>query len=290
MRGFEYVAPRSLSEAIGVMDSANGQVRPLAGGTDLIAQMKAGHPRPTVVMDVKRIPEMLRLEYTPDEGMHIGAAISCTDVAGHEAIPARYPAIGEAALLVGSRQIQNRATIGGNVCNAAPSADTVPPLLVYDASALVAGPHGQRQVPLASLFTGPGQMDLGPGELLVEVLVPPPPAHSSSRYLRFTPRNEMDIAVAGVAAMVVCPQGGAIESARVALAAVAPTPVRAEAAEKHLAGQEPSDALLTEAGEKAVQAASPITDVRGSAEYRRELVKVLTRRALRRCLEDLGAL
>ena len=281
---------RSLSEAIEVLSSTNGQVKPLAGGTDLIAQMKMGQPRPAVVLDVKRIPELLRLEYSPAEGMHIGAAVSCTDVAGHEAVGAHYPAIREAALLVGSYQIQNRATIGGNVTNAAPSADTVPPLLVYGATALIAGRQGQRSVPLEAFFTGPGRTILEPGELLVEVVVPPPPPRSASSYLRFIPRNEMDIAVAGVASMVALgAQGNTIELACIALAAVAPTPVRASAAEAVLAGREASEENVKAAAEAAVEAASPISDVRGSAAYRRELVKVLTRRTLRQCLERLAA-
>ena len=288
MRGFQFVAPRSLADALAVMSSADGQVKPLAGGTDLIAQMKEGRPRPAVVMDVKRVPEMLRLEYSPADGLRIGAAVSCADVAGHTELAERYPAIRDAALLIGSYQIQNRATVGGNVSNAAPSADTVPPLLVCDAAAVLTGPRGQREVPLGAFFTGPGQSVLGPDELLVELRVPTPPEHSSSSYLRFIPRNEMDIAVVGVACMVVLSAGDStIAEARIALAAVAPTPVRANAAEAVLVGKRPTDALLAEVAEAAVQAASPISDVRGSAEYRRELVKVLTRRALRRCLDSL---
>ncbi len=289
MRGFQFVAPRSLADALAVMASAGGQVKPLAGGTDLIAQMKEGRPRPAVVRDVKHVPEMLRLEYSPAEGLRIGAAVSCADAAGHAELAERYPAIRDAALLVGSYQIQNRATIGGNGSNAAPSADTAPPLLVYDAVAVLAGPQGQREVPLGAFFTGPSRTVLGRDELLIELRAPAPPERSSSSYLRFIPRNEMDIAVVGVACMVALSAGDStIAEARIALASVAPTPVRANAAEAVLAGKRPTDALLVEASEAAVRAASPISDVRGSAEYRRELVKVLTRRALRRCLYNLG--
>lgn len=289
MRGFQYAAPQSLSEALQILTQSKGAVKPLVGGTDLIAQMKEGRHRPAVVMDVKGIPEMTRLDYEEKTGLHIGAAVSCHDIAAHPAVGDRYSSIQESCRLVGSVQIQNRASVGGNICNATPSADTVSPLLTYDARAVIVGPKGRREVPLGEFFTGPGTTVLAPEELLVEVVVPPPPQNSSGHYLRFTPREEMDIAVAGVASLVALKPGSRVVArARIVLAAVAPTAVRAREAEAVLEGKDLDEAHIREAGELAVRAASPITDVRGSVEYRKELIKVLTRRTLRLCQQSLG--
>ena len=186
-------------------------------------------------------------------------------------------------------QIQNRASIGGNICNAAPSADTVPPLIVYSAKEVIVGPGGRREVPLEEFFRGPGQHVMEPSEILLETVVPPPPPNSSAHYLRFIPRNEMDIAVAGVASLLALEPGTRrCTHARIALAAVAPTPVRATAAEGVLEGQEITEDLIRQAAERAVEACSPITDMRGSSEYRKELVKVLTRRTLYQSMASLG--
>ena len=289
MKSFSYAAPRTLDEAIAIMAQAKGEARPLVGGTDLLAQIKEGQRQPSVVVDVKGIPETNRLEFTPGEGLHIGSAVSYTDTASYRPLVENYPAILEACLLVGSVQVQNRASIGGNICNASPAGDTVPALLVYEAQAVIAGPHGQRQLPLEEFFLGPGQTVLAPDELLVEVVVPPPPANSGSMYLRFAPREEMDIAVAGVASLVVLdPQGRRCQRACIALAAVAPTPIRAREAEALLEGREITEDLIRQAGHLAAQASRPITDVRGSAEHRRELVIVLTRHTLAECLARLG--
>ena len=289
MRPFEFVAPRTLAEAIQAMASANGNARALAGGSDLIDQMRVGRRTPSLVVDIKNVPEMQRLEYVPGEGLHVGTGVSCTATANYPAVGEHYPPIKESCLLVGSVQIQNRASIGGNVCNASPSADTVPPLVAYGARGLIAGPRGQREVLIEEFFLGPGSSALEPDELLVEITVPPPPPNSSGHYLRFIPRNEMDIAVAGAASMVaVDPATGRCTMARIGLAAVAPTPVRAREAETALEGQVLTRQLIKEAAELTPRATNPITDVRGSIEYRKELCKVLTRRTLEHCLSDLG--
>ncbi|GBD10907.1 6-hydroxypseudooxynicotine dehydrogenase complex subunit alpha [bacterium HR23] len=289
MRPFEYVAPKRLREAYAILAQADGRtVRPLAGGTDLIDQLRVGRKRADLVMDVKHIPELMRLEWGPRKGLYIGAGVPCYRVYKDPVVAQHYPAIRDGAMLVGSWQIQHRASLGGNICNAAPSADTVPPLLVYEAIAHIGGPRGEREVPLERFFTGPGQTVLAPDEILLGVRVPPPPPRSSSHYLRFIPREEMDIAVAGVASLVALDSRGVVARARIALSAVAPTPVRARDAEAVLEGQRPTPALLVEAGEKAVLATNPITDVRGSIAYRKELVKVLTRRTLSKALADLG--
>lgn len=288
MAAFEFAAPRTLSDALKLF-AGQGTIRALAGGTDVIDQLKTARRKADLVVDVKRIPELQRLEMAED-GLHIGAARCCTDVHHSAVVRARYRALAESAGLVGSVQIQNRAAVGGNVCNAAPSADTTPALLIHDARAVVAGQRSRREVPLADFFAGPGQTVLQKGEILQELVLPSPPANSASAYLRFIPRNEMDIAVAGAGSFIeLDPATMYVRRARIALASVAPTPVRARAAEAALEGRALNDDTIHQAGEEAVKAAVPITDVRGSAEYRKELVKVLTRRTLAACRERILA-
>ncbi len=287
MPSFDYAAPTTLSEAVTLMSTA-GTVRALAGGTDLIDQLKANRRNADLVVDLKHIPELQRLE-ADSEGLHIGAARCCSDVHHDPTVNSLYRGLADSTGLVGSVQIQNRAAVGGNVCNAAPSADTTPNLLTHEAVAVIAGPSGTRSVELTDFFVGPGQTVLQQGEFLQELILPTPPENSASAYLRFIPRNEMDIAVAGVSSFLhVDPATKTVLKARVALASVAPTPVRARAAESVLEGKTISADLISEAGNAAVAAATPITDVRGSAEYRNELVRVLTRRTLGICLERIG--
>ena len=281
MREFEYVAPTSLHQAINLLARADGQGRLLAGGTDLIAQMKENRKSPDLVVDAKGIPELNVLSFDEREGLRLGAAVSCARVAGFAPARERYRALVEACGLVGSVQIQNRAAVGGNFCNAAPSADTVPAVLSYGGRIVIAGANGKRELLAEEFFVAPGQTALGKDEILVEIDIPTPVPRSGAAYLRFIPREEMDIAVAGVGSFV---QGSAdgrrCEQARIALAAVTPTPVRAREAEEFLVGKAPVSATFVQAGELAARAAKPISDVRGSAAYRIELVKVLTRRSL----------
>ena len=288
MRDFEYTAPTTIDEAVQAFAGANGNARALVGGTDLIDQIRVGRRTPELVIDMKRIPELNVLEYSADSGLRIGAAVSCTRVHTHPGVAANYPGIAIPSAFIGSVQIQNRASIGGNIGNAAPSGDTIPPLVALDATVTIAGPRGQREEPLEGIFAGPGQLTLQPNEFLVDVKVPPPPPRSSSYYLRFIPRAEMDIAVAGIGVAMTAADGGRIADVGIVLASVAPVPVRAAAAEGVVRGQQLSTELVRQAGESAVEAASPISDVRGSAEYRIELVKVLTRRALTSCAGQLG--
>lgn len=289
MREFMFATPQSVQEAVEVLARAGGEGRPLAGGTDLIAQMKENRRSPGVVVDVKRIPDLNVLSWDARDGLRIGAAISCTRIATYAPVRERYPALAEACALVGSVQIQNRAALGGNFCNAAPSADTVPPVLSYGGKLIVAGPDGRRELPAENFFVGPGQTVLGRGELLVEISIPTPPAPSGAAYLRFIPREEMDIAIAGVGSFVRLDTNRTrCEQARITLAAVAPTPVRAREAEAFLVGKPLDQTTIAHAGELAAKAAQPISDVRGSAAYRVELVKVLTRRTLQKALERMS--
>ncbi len=291
MRDFDYVAPTSLRDAIVLLAKAKGKARPFAGGSDLIDQMRVGHRNPSLVVDVKRIPELNRLEYESGKGLHIGAAVSCARIYSQPLIRKRYPVITSACGLIGDVKIQNRAGIGGNFCNAAPSADTAPPVIVCGGICIIAGQQNgrlrRRRVLAEDFFVGPGKSVLGPGELLVEILLPPPLRRSAGAYQRFIPRNEMDIAIAGVASWIQMGRGRIID-ARISLAAVAPVPMRARGTERALIGNTLRADLVRQAGQAAARECRPIDDVRGAAWYRRDLVNVLTVRTLGTCAHSLG--
>lgn len=298
MKPFAYAAPKTLDEAVAVMAQHAAGARPLAGGTDLIPQLDEGRLAAQVVVDIKAIPELNRLHFDPQGGLTIGAAVPVRAVAAHPAVAQHYPALQEGCSCIGSVMIRNRASLGGNVGNASPSADGIPPLIVHGAEALVAGSQGQRPIPVEAICTGPGRTALEPGEFIVSFHLPVPEGDTASCYTRFTPRNEMDIAVVGVAAaLTVEPGTWTCRAARIALAAVAPTPVRALEAEKALQGADlpPSragevDGLFRQAAKAAAASARPIDDVRASAAYRLHLVEVLTRRCLHQVWERLQSL
>jgi CO/xanthine dehydrogenase FAD-binding subunit len=238
------------------------------------------------VVSLRRLRELRGIAFEERQGLRIGAMTTMAEVEQHPVVQRRYAVLVDGARILGSVQTRNMATVGGNVCNAAPSADTAPPLLVLGARADIAGPGGRRQVPLDQFFTGPGQTVLGRDEILVGLLIPTPAPRTGACYERHTPRAEMDIAVVGVAALVILePDGDLIREARIALGAVAPTPVRAPEAEAFLAGQRPSEEAFQRAAELAEGAARPISDVRASAAFRRHLVQVMTARCLRRAVE-----
>jgi CO/xanthine dehydrogenase FAD-binding subunit len=289
VREFIFATPQSVQEAVELLARAKGEARPLAGGTDLIAQMKENRKNPGVVVDVKKIPDLNELSWDAQHGLRIGAAVSCSRISLFAPVRERYPALAEACALVGSVQIQNRAALGGNFCNAAPSADAVPPVLSYGGKLLIAGSHGRREIAAEDFFVGPGQTVLGQDELLVQITIPTPPSPSGAAYLRFIPREEMDIAIVGVGAFVqLTADRTHCEQARLTLAAVAPTPVRVREAEAFLVGKSLDQETMTQAGELAAKAAKPISDVRSSAAYRVEMVKVLTRRTLQKALERMS--
>ena len=286
---FEYVRPGALDEALNLLNNSHEQINPMAGGTDLILQMKQNLHAPSVVLDVKQIPELNRLEWKEEEGLHIGAAVPISKLLAYAPVAEKFNTLSQACALIGSMQIKNRGSIGGNICNAAPSADSPPALLSLDAKAQVASVSGTRQVKLAEFFIGPGKTCLKADELLVEIIVPNPPDHSAGCYLRHTTREEMDIAAAGVAAFLVCfPDSRKVKKIRIALGAVAPTPIRALNAEALLTGKSISAKTIEEAALTAAEEANPISDLRASAEYRRELIRVLTRRALSASCKTVG--
>lgn len=286
MQEFAYQRPESVSQAVGAIAAAGA--RALVGGTDLVPQLREGRREATHVVDLKHVPELMAIAATGDGGVSIGAAATAASVARHPLVAERYPAIAQSAQLIGGTQVQHRASLGGNICNAAPSADGVPALICHGARASIIGPNGKREALVESLFAGPGQTHLAPGELLVAILLPPPAPRSAACYLRFTPRREMDIAIAGSGAWLRLNDDGAIAEARIALASVAPTPIRAPAAERKLIGTPPGAELFEQVGVLAAEDARPISDTRGSADYRRKLVSVLTARALADCARQLG--
>jgi carbon-monoxide dehydrogenase medium subunit len=286
LQDFVYQRPETIGEAIVAM-RADG-ARALAGGTDLVPQLREGRRRAAHIVDLKHIREMTAITMLPDGSVSIGTAASATAVARHAAVATGYPAVAESALLIGGVQVQNRASLGGNICNAAPSADGVPALICHGAQALIAGPKGTREMPVEDIFAGPGRTILEPGELMVAIRLPPVASGAAGAYRRFTPRREMDIAVAGAGAWLRLSADGSIAEARLALASVAPTPIRAPTAERRLVGERPSGVLFEEAGRLAAQDARPISDARGSAGYRGTLVAVLMARALADCGRRLG--
>jgi carbon-monoxide dehydrogenase medium subunit len=279
VRRFDLVLPRTVDECLKVLAERAGETKLVAGGTDLLPQLKNGLLKPARVVDLSGVAALRTLQHGNGGGLRLGAAATARAIELDPRIRAAYPALAEGAALVGSVQIRNLATVGGNLCNAAPSADMAPPLLALDAEAVIAGPNGRRRVPLASFFLGVRKTVLAADELLVELVVPTPAPGSGGNYLRHTPRRELDIAVVGVASQLTL-RDGVCATARIALAAVAPTPVRATAAEEALTGQALTPALIERAAALAVEAARPISDQRGSADFRRHLVRVLTRRTL----------
>lgn len=280
MHSFEYAAPSTLKEAVSLLAGAGGAGRVLAGGTDLLINMRVGRRTPALVVDGKGVPELA--SYKLNGGLTVGAAVSCRTVYEDEAVARAYPALIDSATLIGGMQIQGRASIGGNLCNAAPSADAIPTLIALGAVARVQGPGGTREIPVESFCTAPGQTALAADEILVSIHIPGPAKNSGAQYLRFIPRNEMDIAIAGSGVSVTLDAAGeTFTAARIALAAVGPTPVFAKDAGDALVGKPVNDDSIAQAAEAAAAAARPITDMRGTVEQRRHLCKVLTARALR---------
>ena len=288
MHKFAYYAPGTVKEAAALLTKhgANGKV--LAGGTDLLVQIKE-HVKgmaPDYVVSLKNIKAVHQARFTNRAGLVFGAGATLAQVTGVPGVAENFPALVEGAQLIGSLQIQNQATLAGNICNAAPSADGVPPLIAYGAMLTVTGPRKTRVIPIEEFFAGPGKTVLAHNEILVSVQVPAPGPRTGCHYARHTPRQQMDIAMVGVAALVQLDKAGRVTDARIVLGAVAPTPIRARRAEEALRGQMPTAELIAAAADLAAAEERPISDTRGSAGYRRYMTAVLVKRMLNAALAD----
>ncbi|GIX48752.1 MAG: dehydrogenase [Candidatus Tectimicrobiota bacterium] len=286
MRNFEYFAPKTTRQAVRLLAKYQGQAKLLAGGTDLFLRMRQRVVLPEVVIDLKRIRSLAGLRYSSQKGLRIGATVTHAEVEQHPAVRRHYGALAEAASWVGSPQTRHRGTVVGNLCNASPAADTAPALIAYGATVHIAGPHGERTVPVEAFFQGPGKTVLGPDEMVVAVSLPPPQGRHGWGFSRRT-RTAIDIALVS-ACCVAWAEGNACRDVRISLGAVAPTPLRATAAEEVLRGQRPTPERLAEAARLAAAACRPISDVRCSAAYRQETAAVLTRRCLEAAFAMLG--
>ena len=276
MQTVRYEAPTSIADAVRAVATPGAMV--LAGGTDLLVQFHAGTRRPAVFVDVKRVPELMRI-VVDDASVTIGAAVPAVEIGEHAVLRDLWPGLVEAARLIGSTQIQSRSSLGGNLCNASPAADSTCALIVNGARCVIAGPSGERTLPVEEFCVAPGRNALAPGELLVALRLPRPEPRTSDAYLRLIPRTEMDIAVASAAVSVTLGADGRCSGARVAIGAVAATPLLVPAAADVLRGSALDTKALHAAGEAAGRAARPIDDRRGTVAYRRTVVAVLTRRA-----------
>ena len=284
MKWIDYVRPETLDEAVGLLGEHGDKARILAGGTDLLVHLRGGALQPDLVVDCKRIPELNELSYSPGSGLTLGAAVPCYRVYQDKEISGAYPGVIDAAALIGGIQIQGRASFGGNLCNSVPSADSIPAMIAHSVSCKIAGPNGTREVPVEDFCTAPRKNVMESNEMLVSLHFPSPPSGFGARYLRFIPRNEMDIAVAGAGVSVQL-ANGTVKAARVSLAAVAPTPLLVDEAAAALEGKAPTAENIQRAAEAAREAARPINDMRGTIEFRTHLCEVLTRRALTTAVE-----
>jgi len=273
-----YEAPETLEAAVTLLHGEAGLARPLAGGTDLLVQLRAGTVAPDLVVDLKRIPEMRRIT-AENGGFRIGAAVTGAELGEHPDLKTAWPGVVEAAELIGSTQIQGRASLGGNLCNASPAADSVPAMIAAAATATVAGPRGLRELPVEEIVVAPGRTSLARDEIVVAINLPRRPPRSGDAYLRFIPRTEMDIAVVGAGVSLTLDGAGLCSHARVALGAVAATPVLVPDAAAALIGTAGDEDALTRLAEAASAACRPIDDKRGTKAYRIKVAGVMARRA-----------
>ena len=283
MQPVKYKRATSVAEAVSLLQAGGEYARPLAGGTDVIVQARERRRDIDLFVDIKHIPELMAIQHTAD-GVTIGAAVPLYRVYGDPAIEKSWPAVVEAARVIGGTAIQGRATLGGNLANSSPAADSIPAMMVLGATAHIAGPNGERDVLVTEFCTAPGRNVLALGEFVTSIRFPNPPAGGGSAWQRFIPRNEMDIAVVNVGVSLQL-DGDTVRDARVALGAVAPTPIMVPGAAAALIGKPISDETIAAAGDAAKEAAQPIDDMRGSIKQRKHLSKVLTERTLRRAVE-----
>ncbi len=284
---FDYFEPSTVEEAIETLRRGNGNYKAVAGGTDVIIHLRRRAKRYEALVNIKRLPGITTWSAEAGKGLRIGAATPFRQLETSAAVRERFPVLIEAIEVIGSLQLRNQATIGGNLCNASPSADSAPALMVAGASAsFVSNGDGSRTIPVEQLFAGPGLSTLGPAGILLWVNVPEPQGMTGNCFERLTPRSAMDIAIASAASQVTLdPSSGNVQAVAIALGAVAPTPVRAPKAEDALIGHEPTPELLAKAGTIARDECIPISDIRGSASYRQAMIEVLVRRTLERAVE-----
>ena len=278
---FDYMQARTADEAVALLEEYGQDARLLMGGTDLFPGLREGRIRPRILVDVKELPGMRELDYEEGTGLRIGAAVTMNQLAAHPLVQERYPILAQAAGSVASYQIRNRATIGGNLCNASPCADTAPAVLVLEAEVLLFGPQGERAIAAGDFFLEPGRTSIEPGEFMTGLRVPPAPAGVAARYLKLGRCRTGDLSLVGVAVYGFGNGPGTGYGFRIALGSVAPTAVRATEAEGYLAAGKAGEEAFEEAAARAMAKASPISDVRGTAEYQRAMVRTLTLRGLR---------
>jgi CO/xanthine dehydrogenase FAD-binding subunit len=283
-----YAAPSTIEDAVRILAGASGVAKVLSGGTDLLVQLRSGRIKPDLIVDTKKIPGISGIR-EENGAFIIGAATSGAMIGESEPLKRAWPGIVEAANLIGSTQIQGRASLAGNLCNASPAADSVPALIAARATCVVAGANGRREVAVESIVTGPGRTSLKGDEFIVEFHLPKRPSRAADAYLRFIPRNEMDIAVVGAGVNVTLDAGGVCTEARVVLGAVAPTAVLVAAAATVLIGHRLDEATLAALDQAARRACKPIDDKRGTIEYRTKVAGVMTRRAATIAFERAGA-
>ena len=287
---FEYFEPKTLNEAYSLLSQYKRKARVIAGGTDLLPKMKNREIAPQYIIGLKSIPHLDYLEHDDAQGLRIGTLVTLDVLEASPLIQSKFGILTQAVHQMGSHQIRSLATIGGNLCNAVPSADSAPPLIVMGAKLKLVSPAGERIIPVEEFFTGPDETVLGDGELLVEIQVPNPPPHSVGVYIKHTLRRALDLALVGVAVMVTLDSDvRSCQDIKIALGAVAPTPIRANKAESILKGKSFKDILVERVAQVAAEEARPISDIRASAEYRREMVRVLTRRAVSQAWEKARA-
>jgi CO/xanthine dehydrogenase FAD-binding subunit len=286
MEAFDYLTPRSLNEAFSALGNGKQSLL-LAGGTDVIVQLREGRRQCDQLIDLKHIPELMSYKAGADGSVEIGAAVPLAELYEDATVVAKVPALVDCATIIGGIAIQSRATLGGNLCNASPAADSSPALMALSAKLVLASSSGNREVAVEEFFAGPGRNTLQPGEILLQVKIPAPAANTGAFYHRFIPRNEMDIAVASAGVSITLDGSDTITAARIALGAVAATPLMVPAAAEALIGKPAGPEAFAAAGEAAAAAATPIDDMRGGVAQRKHLSKILTVRALEGALKRI---
>lgn len=281
----EYFTPKTVEEAISLLSEYGEKAEIIAGGTDSLVRMKKGDTHPDLFINIGEIQGLDYIQYDDKDGLRIGARTPIRSIVNSSLIKDTFGVLAHAAATLGTPTIRRQATIGGNLCNAAPSADMAPSLIVLGAHLKINGSDGQKSMPVEDFFTGPGQTRLNRNEILTEIQIPNPMPNSNAVYLKQTRSQGADLAIVGVAAMVVT-DGEVIKDVKIALGAVAPTPVRAKKAEEILKGNKPDDNLLEACSGAALLESSPIDDVRSSAAYREKLIRVLVKRAIKKVTES----